>query len=144
MLRQVRSHGLDIDAHHRAELQFWLVHKRFGWAYYVHVYARAKTDCVPSSTNAFTNLFSSTIVLTEQCSFCKRQKQVNDTEVDSSSSTNSLSELFYSRLIHCMLHISSSICCKSSGSYIPSSLFTTVDPFDSWIHLPSGSTQKGH
>ena len=33
MLRQVRSHGLDIDAHQRAELQLWLVNKRFGWAY---------------------------------------------------------------------------------------------------------------
>ena len=33
MLRQVRSHGLDIDAHQRAELQLWLVHKRFGRAY---------------------------------------------------------------------------------------------------------------
>ena len=33
MLRQVRSHGLDIDAHQRAELQFWLVHKRFGRVY---------------------------------------------------------------------------------------------------------------
>ena len=33
MLRQVRSHGLDIDAHQRVELQLWLVHRRFGWAY---------------------------------------------------------------------------------------------------------------
>ena len=33
MLRQVRSHGFDIDAHQRTELQLWLVHKRFGWAY---------------------------------------------------------------------------------------------------------------
>ena len=33
MLRQVRSHGLDIDAHQRVKLQLWLVHKRFGWAY---------------------------------------------------------------------------------------------------------------
>ena len=33
MLRKVRSHGLDIDAHQRAELQLWLVHKRFGWGY---------------------------------------------------------------------------------------------------------------
>ena len=33
MLRKVRSHGLDIDAHQRAELQLWLVHKRFGLAY---------------------------------------------------------------------------------------------------------------
>ena len=33
MLRQVRPHGLDIDAHQRAKLQLWLVHKRFGWAY---------------------------------------------------------------------------------------------------------------
>ena len=29
---------------------------------YVRVYARAKTDCVVSSTNALTNLFSSIIV----------------------------------------------------------------------------------
>ena len=29
----VRSHGLEIDAQQRAELQLWLVHKRFGWAY---------------------------------------------------------------------------------------------------------------
>ena len=29
----VQSHGLEIDAHQRAELQLWLVHKRFGWAY---------------------------------------------------------------------------------------------------------------
>ena len=29
MLCKVRSHGLDIDAHQRAELQLWLVHKRF-------------------------------------------------------------------------------------------------------------------
>ena len=28
----VQSHGLDIDAHQHAELQLWLVHKRFGWA----------------------------------------------------------------------------------------------------------------
>ena len=28
----------------------------------MRVYARAETDCVPSSTNAFTNLFSSIIV----------------------------------------------------------------------------------
>ena len=33
MLRQVRSHGLDIDAHQHAELQFLLVDERFGWAY---------------------------------------------------------------------------------------------------------------
>ena len=33
MLCKVRSHGLDIDAHQRAELQLWLVHKRFGRAY---------------------------------------------------------------------------------------------------------------
>ena len=33
MLYQVRFHGFDIDAHQRAELQLWLVHKRFGWAY---------------------------------------------------------------------------------------------------------------
>ena len=36
MLRQVRSHRLDnnnIDVHQRAELQLWLVHKRFGKAY---------------------------------------------------------------------------------------------------------------
>ena len=33
MLRQVRSRGLDIDAHQHAKLQLWLVHKRFGWAY---------------------------------------------------------------------------------------------------------------
>ena len=29
---------------------------------YVRVYARTETDCVPSSTNAFMNLFSSIIV----------------------------------------------------------------------------------
>ena len=33
MLRRVRSHGLDIDAHQRAERQLWLVHKHFSWAY---------------------------------------------------------------------------------------------------------------
>ena len=33
MLRQVWSHGLDIDTYQRAEPQLWLVHKRFGWAY---------------------------------------------------------------------------------------------------------------
>ena len=55
MLRQVRSHGLDIDAHQRAELQLWLVHKR--------LYARAETDCIPSSATAFTNLFSSIVTL---------------------------------------------------------------------------------
>ena len=33
MLRRVRSHGLDIDAHNAPELQLWLVHKRFSWAY---------------------------------------------------------------------------------------------------------------
>ena len=33
MLRQVRSHRLNIDVHQRAELQLWLVHKRFGEAY---------------------------------------------------------------------------------------------------------------
>ena len=37
MLRKVRSHvmthGLDTDAHQRAELQLWLVHKRFDRAY---------------------------------------------------------------------------------------------------------------
>ena len=40
MLRQVQSHGLDIDAHQRAELQLWLVHKCFGWAYYACVRSR--------------------------------------------------------------------------------------------------------
>ena len=29
MLCKVRSHGPDIDAHQWAELQLWLVHKRF-------------------------------------------------------------------------------------------------------------------
>ena len=50
MLRQVRSHGLDTDAHQRAELQSWTR----GWStsalvgrIYVRVYARAETDCVP-------------------------------------------------------------------------------------------------
>ena len=62
MLRRVRSHGLDIDAHQRAELQLWLVHKRFAWHIYVLVYARAETDSVPSSTDVFTNLFSSIII----------------------------------------------------------------------------------
>ena len=35
MLPKVRSHGLDIDAYQRAELQLLLVYmyKRFGWAY---------------------------------------------------------------------------------------------------------------
>ena len=43
---------------------------RCGWStntlvgrIYVRVYARAETDCAPSSTNAFTNLFSSIILL---------------------------------------------------------------------------------
>ena len=33
MLLKVRPHGLDIDAHQRAKLQLWLVHKRFGRTY---------------------------------------------------------------------------------------------------------------
>ena len=33
MLHQVRSHGLDIDAHQCAELHLGLVHKRFSRAY---------------------------------------------------------------------------------------------------------------
>ena len=33
MLRQVRSHGLDIDAHQHAELQLWLFHKHYAWSY---------------------------------------------------------------------------------------------------------------
>ena len=33
MLRWVRYHGLDIDAHKCTELQLLLVHKRFGRAY---------------------------------------------------------------------------------------------------------------
>ena len=57
MLRQVRSHGLDIDAHKRAKLQLWLVHKRFGWAYL----CVCATDCVPSITNTFMNLFPSIV-----------------------------------------------------------------------------------
>ena len=63
MLRKVRSHGLDIDAHQQAELQLWLVHKGFRIVgrIYLRVYARVETDCVPRSTNAFTNLFSSII-----------------------------------------------------------------------------------
>ena len=38
------SHGLNIDAHQRAELQLWLVHKRFGRAYLAYV----RTACVRS------------------------------------------------------------------------------------------------
>ena len=47
MLRQVRSHGLDIDAHQRAEPQLWLVHKRFGWAY-LCAWVRSRQDWLRS------------------------------------------------------------------------------------------------
>ena len=43
MLRKVRSHGIDIDAHQRAERQLWLVHKRFGRAY-LCVCVRSRRD----------------------------------------------------------------------------------------------------
>ena len=43
MLRKVRSHGLDIDAHQRAELQLWLVHKHFGRAY-LNAYVPSRAD----------------------------------------------------------------------------------------------------
>ena len=65
MLCQVRSHALDIviDAHQH--IKFVVVQKRFGLGVCgnVHVYACAETDCVPSSINTFTNLFSSIITL---------------------------------------------------------------------------------
>ena len=63
-------HGLDIefDAHQSAELQLscgWstsnLPHLSLVGRIYVRVCARAETDCIPSSTNAFTNLFSAII-----------------------------------------------------------------------------------
>ena len=43
MLRQVRSRGLNIDAHQRAKLQLWLVHKRFNRAY-LCAFVRSRRD----------------------------------------------------------------------------------------------------
>ena len=62
MLRKLRSHGLDIDAHQRAEPVVVGPTSVLVGRIYVRVYARAETDNVSSSTNAFTNLFSSMIV----------------------------------------------------------------------------------
>ena len=98
MLRQVRSHGLDIDHINAPNCSCgWSTSALVG-RIYVRVYARAETDCVPSSTNTFTNLFPSIILSSFFRGLC-----VNNARISSSLLISlDLSKQYFS--VYCSVH----------------------------------------